>query len=646
MGRLARRSAPVLGVLLAWIVGVMFPVTPAGAAGSEATLSGGLRIGAADGQRDAFNQQGAKLVGSPATASSSAGASAALSDDGGTAVVGAPGLDGSTGGAFVFVRSGSTWSQQGAPLVGTGGPSSTGQGSEVALSGDGNTALIAGSAGAYVFSRSGSTWTQQGSELVGGSLGMPMNVSVALSADGTTALLGESGLDNFVGAAFVFIRSGSAWSQQGAPLVGDCTSSCTGAGGSGEAGAGLFGAGVALSGDGNTALIGASGDGGPFPNAVGPGAAWIFTRSGSAWSQQGPKLVGSSATSSDSGQGAGVALSRDGSTALINGPDDGNGAGAAWVFTHTGSSWAQQAKLAGRNELYGNAAAEVALSDDGSSALIGGTSGAQPYVRSGSTWVQQPSLTGTGAVGSAEQGSSVALAGNGATAIIGGPFDHGGVGAAWAFVAGPSLTVALAGNGSGSVSGSGISCPGTCSESLLAGSTMTLSAIPAIGSTFAGWSGGGCSGTANCALRLASDTIVTATFTAPPRCTLRVPRHTVQLPKHRQKHGHRTHRSIGTLATVADCDQETTVTLTGVLTELHDHGRAHGKARSTRFTLGPIRDTLHAGVRRTLVLALPHGGLRGLSRRERESVALTLVATNANGRTRARANVARLKGKR
>jgi hypothetical protein len=472
-----------------------------------------------------------------------------------------------------------------------------------------------------------------------------MNVSVALSGNGNTALLGESGLDNYVGAAFVFVRSGSVWSQQGAPVVGNCTSSCTGPDGTGEAGAGLFGSGVALSADGNKALIGAAGDGGPFPNAIGPGAAWIFTRSGSTWSQQGPKLVGSSATGSGSGQGAGVALSGDGTTALINGPNDGNGAGAAWVFTHTGSSWSQQVKLAGQNELYGNQGAEVALSDDGSSALIGGTSGAQAYARSGSTWTREPSLMGTGAVGSAEQGSSVALAGNGASALIGGPFDNGGVGAAWAFVSGASLTVALAGSGSGTVSSSGISCPGTCSESVPAGSTITLSATPAIGSTFTGWSGGECSGTASCTLRLDSDTTVTATFIAPPRCRLNIPSGTVRLPKRRQKHGVRAHRSIGVLAAVIKCDQDTRVKLAGILTELRGHERAHGKSRSTRFTLGPIRGDLQAGVSRTLVLRLPRRALRGLSDKARESALLTLVASNANGSSHARAKVTRLNGK-
>ncbi len=75
------------------------------------------------------------------------------------------------------------------------------------------------------------------------------------------------------GAAWVFTRSGSTWSQQGEKLTG-----------SGELG--FFGWGVALSGEGNTALIGEWGIGG------GIGAAWVFTRSGSTWSQAGRRAHG------------------------------------------------------------------------------------------------------------------------------------------------------------------------------------------------------------------------------------------------------------------------------------------------------------------------------------------------------------------
>ena len=97
---------------------------------------------------------------------------------------------------------------------------------------------------------------------------------MALSSDGNTALIGGPNDNSGVGAAWVFTRSSEKWTQQGAKLTGG-----------GESGVGKFGASVALSSDGNTALIGGPNDG-PFP----VGAVWVFTRSGSVWTQQGAKL--------------------------------------------------------------------------------------------------------------------------------------------------------------------------------------------------------------------------------------------------------------------------------------------------------------------------------------------------------------------
>ena len=95
-----------------------------------------------------------------------------------------------------------------------------------------------------------------------------------------------------------------------------------------ESGNGGFGDSVALSSDGNTALIG-----GPIDKSK-VGAAWVFRRSGSIWTQQGKKLT----ASGESGKGFfgnGVPLSSDGSTALMGGPGDNNGVGAAWVFVNS-----------------------------------------------------------------------------------------------------------------------------------------------------------------------------------------------------------------------------------------------------------------------------------------------------------------------
>src|SRR5439155_7614712 len=122
---------------------------------------------------------------------------------------------------------------------------------------------------------------------------------------------------------------------------------------------------VALSeGTTTTGLIGGPGD-----NSA-AGALWVFTRSGTTWTQQGPKLTGTGASArSLSNFGARVALSSDGNTALVGGPEDGPG--SAWVFTRSGSTWTQQgSKLTGAEEIGARVlfGAGVALSSDGNMA--------------------------------------------------------------------------------------------------------------------------------------------------------------------------------------------------------------------------------------------------------------------------------------
>ena len=125
-----------------------------------------------------------------------------------------------------------------------------------------------------------------------------------------------------------------------------------------------FGASVAVSGD--TAVIGARFE---ATGGVNAGAAYVFTRSGGAWTQQ-AKLMASDAQSSDY-FGYSVAVSGD--TAVIGAYGEATGgsyAGAAYVFTRTGGSWTQQAKLmasdAQENDLFG-----VSVAVSGDTAVIG-----------------------------------------------------------------------------------------------------------------------------------------------------------------------------------------------------------------------------------------------------------------------------------
>ena len=378
----------------------------------------------------AVSQPDSKLVGTGAVGPAEQGWSVALSADGNTAIVGGIADNKVTGAAWVYTRSGGVWTQQGSKLVGTGPVGHAGQAVSVALSADGNTAIVggpwdnSGTGAAWVYTRNGDVWNQQGNKLVGtGAVGHTgQAVSVALSADGNTAIVGGSNDNSGVGAAWVFTRNGGVWNQQGNKLVG------TGA--VGNAGQGIS---VALSADGNTAIVGGVAD-----NKV-AGAAWVFTRSGGVWNQQGNKLVGTGAVG-NAGQGISVALSADGNTAIVGGVRDNSGTGAAWVYTRSGGVWNQQGtKLVGTGAVgHAGQGVSVAVSADGNTAIVGGvednsyTGAAWVFTRNGGVWSQQGNkLVGTGAVGSARQGHSVALSADGNTAIVGGFTDNKVNGAAW-----------------------------------------------------------------------------------------------------------------------------------------------------------------------------------------------------------------------
>jgi hypothetical protein len=267
-------------------------------------------------------------------------------------------------------------------------------------------------------------FTQQGPKLVGTSYAAgptPLQgISVSVSADGNTAIVGGSGDNNSAGAAWVFARAGGAWSQQ-AKLVG------TGAVGPYPAQQGFS---VAVSGDGNTVTVGGRADN----NFI--GAAWVFTRSNGVWTQD-AKLIGADVLGPFAEQGFSVSLSDNGNTAIVGGRDDNNFIGAAWVFTRSNGVWAQETKLIATGVIgtFGYQGNSVSLSADGNTALVGGNKdndeigAAWIFTRSNGVWSQEAKLVGTGATGRQEQGYFVSIAADGNTAISAGPF----AGASWVF---------------------------------------------------------------------------------------------------------------------------------------------------------------------------------------------------------------------
>ena len=373
-----------------------------------------------------FTQQGQKLTGNDTVGQSTYGFSVALSADGNTAITGGPDDNSQIGAAWVYTRINGVWTQQGQKLTGNDavGPAID-QGISVAISSDGNTAIVGGHndnhgvGAAWIYTRSNGVWSQQGSKLVGtgaGGLTPAQGYSVAISGDGNTAIVGGMGDSNGIGAAWVYSLSNGVWSQQGSKLVGNDA----------VVGRAQQGFSVALSTDGNTAVVGALNDD-VIMFGQGVGAAFVYTRSSGVWAQQGSKLVGTDAVGA-SQQGR-VALSGDGNTLIVGGRGDDSGTGAAWVYSRTNGVWTQQgSKLVGTGAV-GSAVqgSGAALTGDGSIAMVGGpadNTGAGAvwiFTQSNGVWTQQGNkLIGTGAAGAANQGYGVALSGDASSAIVGG----------------------------------------------------------------------------------------------------------------------------------------------------------------------------------------------------------------------------------
>ncbi len=368
---------------------------------------------------DPLIAQQAKLTAADGAADDKFGNAVAVSGD--TAIIGAEQDDASRGAAYVFVRSGSTWTQQ-AKLVAIIGVASDRFGVSVAL--NGNTAVIGASGtfegnvnhgAAYVFTRSGASWSQQARLAVNdGSQVTAFGAGVAVS--GETALIGTPfyglGGETSRGAAYVYTRSGAVWSLQQKLLAGD------GAGGD------KLGYAVAL--DGNTALLGATGD--DFGAANDQGSAYVFTRSGATWSQQ-AKLVANDGAANDQ-FGWSVGLSGD--TVVIGSrlADIGGNSnqGAAYVFVRNGAAWSQQQKLlaadGGLADAFG---VSVAVSGDliavGSDDydLVGNQNQGAVYLftRNGAAWSQQQKLRAADGAPLDYLGRAVALSGN---TIVGGAY--------------------------------------------------------------------------------------------------------------------------------------------------------------------------------------------------------------------------------
>lgn len=323
-------------------------------------------------------------------------------------------------------------------IVGAPGESSNGSGPTD------NSAAAAGAA--YIFVRNGSTWTQE-AYLKAGNAQAGDFFGGRVSIHGDTAVVAARGEDSdgssptnesasSAGAVYVFTRSGSTWTQQAYLKAGNAESND------------YFGRSVDIWND--TIIVGAineDGNGsGPTDNSTGnSGAAYIFTRSGSTWTQQ--AYLKAPAPDWNDNFGIEVGIHED--SVIISAVGDAPGtdgfanplrdSGTAFVFNRSGSTWSLQGTLRASNaealdafgtdvDIHGDRAVVGADSEDGDGS--GPTNNAETdsgaayvFVRNGATWTQEAYLKADNAGSNDFYGRSVAIAGD--FVAVGAPFEDG-----------------------------------------------------------------------------------------------------------------------------------------------------------------------------------------------------------------------------
>jgi virulence-associated protein VapD len=316
----------------------------------------------------------------------------------------------------------------------------------VTISADGTTALVGTEDGfqaaVYVFVRNGEVWEQQAKLLPDYSSGYSgFGWQMSLSADGNTAFVGDFlddvGMNKNQGSVYIYMRSDGVWMRQAKLLADD---------GSGDD---RFGGSVSVSADGNTLVVGASG------NNVGAnesqGSVYVYVRSDGVWKEQ-AKLLADDGETNDQFGGS-VSISADGNIALIAADGDAIGVndkqGSVYVYMRSDGVWKQQAKLvADDGEVWDVFGGSVSISADGNIALIAASGvdigvnenqgSVYVYVRSDGVWKQQAKLLADDGEGWDAFGGSVSISADGNTALIGARGDDVGdnvdQGSAYVFV--------------------------------------------------------------------------------------------------------------------------------------------------------------------------------------------------------------------
>ncbi len=359
------------------------------------------------------------------------GSSVSISSDGMRVAVGSiadnnapsPGDVLNTGSVYVFLRTGSSWTQE-AKLTASDKEVADQFGSSVAITSDGSRVVVGartedpsginGAGSIYVYLRVNNNWTQEAKlTATSPAINENLGVSVAINADGTRLIAGASGTTSTQGSAYIFLRTDVTWTQEAKLAASEPTLGR------------LFGAAVAIAGDGSRVVVSANRSN---PTSISDaGAAYVFLRTGTSWAQEVKITANDKAV--DDRLGMSIAMSSDGARIAIGatGVDTNfNAVGAVYIFLRSGVTWNQEAKMMASDNIDGiSFGVSVSINTDGSKVIAGselidaGRGAAYVFSRTGISWTEEAKLTPNDAAVSDNFGGAVSISGDGFTMIIG-----------------------------------------------------------------------------------------------------------------------------------------------------------------------------------------------------------------------------------
>ena len=368
------------------------------------------------------NVETAKLTANDRAAGDYFGSSVSMDSTGTRMVVGSrytdlPGAS-NAGAAYIFVRTGATWTQE-AKLSAGDVQAAAYFGMNVSMDSGGARAAVSANfadsaAGAvYVYIRTGVTWTQE-AKLSASDATSNRDFGTGIGIDSTGARVvvtsdqASVGALYYAGAAYIFVRSGVTWTQEAKLSASDATSNA------------YFGNSVSMDSTGVRIAVGSSG---------GVGAVYIYTRTGTTWTQE-AKLTATDAVANDN-LGTGVSIDSAGTRVAAGAASVNAGGrsdtGAVYIFVRSGVTWTQETRLIATNPSLSYDILGTSVSIDSAGTRVAAGAPGTDYsagtvlifVRSGTAWTQETKLSASDAQASDYFGTSVSIDSDGTRVATG-----------------------------------------------------------------------------------------------------------------------------------------------------------------------------------------------------------------------------------